>query len=217
MIVVTGFEAFGGHPSNPSEEIAKAVDGRTIGGHPVRVAILPVHHVEAARAAARLLSEHEPLAVLHVGLAAGRARLALERVAVNVMDFDCADNAGYQARGEPCVAGGPIAYLSTLPLTDILDAFGREGIPGYLSNTAGTYLCNQTLYATLHAISAERRRAIAGFMHVPLSPAMVAASGLDQPSMDPGIGVRAVEVAVGVISEHLRALEARASHAHEGA
>jgi Pyrrolidone-carboxylate peptidase (N-terminal pyroglutamyl peptidase) len=160
----------------------------------------------AARAAARLLSEHDPEAVLHVGLAAGRARLALERVAVNVMDYECADNAGYQARGEPCVAGGPVAYLSTLPLSEILDALGREGIPGYLSNTAGTYLCNQTLYSTLHAISAERRRTIAGFMHVPLSPAMVAASGLDQPSMDPGLCVRAVEIAVRVIGERLGAL-----------
>jgi pyrrolidone-carboxylate peptidase len=40
-------------------------------------------------------------------------------------------------------------------------------------------------------------------MHVPLSPAMVAASGLDQPSMDPGLGVRAVEIALRVIAEHL--------------
>lgn len=205
MIVVTGFEAFGGHPSNPSEEIAKAVDGRVIGGHTVRAAILPVHHTDAARAAARLLGEHEPVAVLHVGLAAGRARLAFERVAVNVMDYECPDNAGYQAHGEPCVAGGPAAYLSTLPLPAILDALGREGVPAYLSNTAGTYLCNQTLYSTLHAIASERRRARAGFMHVPLSPAMVAGSGLDQPSMDPGIGVRAVEVALRVICEDLAA------------
>jgi pyroglutamyl-peptidase len=158
MIVVTGFEPFGGYPSNPSEEIAKAVDGRTIGGHFVRTVILPVHRVEAERAAARLLSEHKPLAVLHLGLAAGRARLALERVAVNVMDYECADNAGYQAHGEPCVAGGPVAYLSTLPLPAILEAIGREGIPAYLSNTAGTYLCNQTLYSTLHAIVTEGRR-----------------------------------------------------------
>jgi len=203
MIVVTGFEPFGGHPSNPSEEIVKAVDGRTVGGQTVRVAILPVHHVEAGRAATRLLGEHDPLAILHLGLAAGRARLALERVALNVMDYDCADNAGYQARGEPCVVGGPVAYMSTLPLPAMLEALAREGIPAYLSNTAGTYLCNQTLYATLHAIAAGPRRTIAGFMHVPLSPSMVAASGLDQPSMDPGIGVRAVEVALRVIAEHL--------------
>ena len=31
-ILLTGFEPFGGHPSNPSEEIAKAVDGRVVGG-----------------------------------------------------------------------------------------------------------------------------------------------------------------------------------------
>jgi len=203
MIVVTGFEPFGGHPANPSEEIAKTVDGSIIAGQTVRAAILPVHHMEAARAAARLLDEHAPQAVLHVGLAAGRARLALERVAVNVMDYELADNAGYRARGEPCAADGPAAYFSTLPLAAILDVLTREGVPGYLSNTAGTYLCNQTLYATLHTIAIGGRRTIAGFMHVPLSPAMVAASGLDQASMDPSLGVRAVEIALRVIAEHL--------------
>jgi pyroglutamyl-peptidase len=200
MIVVTGFEPFGGHPSNPSEEIAKSLDGRVFGGLGVRVAILPVHHAEAGREAVRLLDEHDPVAVLHVGLAAGRARLALERVALNVMDYAEADNAGYQARGEPCVPGGPVAYLSTLPLAAILDALAREGIPAYLSNTAGTYLCNQMLYTTLHAVAVARRRTLVGFLHVPLSPAMVAASGLDQPSMDPAIGVRAVETALQVIA-----------------
>jgi len=124
---------------------------------------------------------------------------------VNVMDYEVADNAGYQASGEPCVAGGPAAYLATLPLAAILEALARDDIPAYLSNTAGTYLCNQTLYATLHAIFADRRRALAGFMHVPLSPAMVAGSGLDQPSMDPAIGVRAVEAALRVIAERLSA------------
>ncbi len=205
MILVTGFEPFGVHPSNPSEEIAKSVDGRVVGGLSVRAAILPVHHVEAARAAARLLREHDPLAVLHVGLAAGRSRIALERVAVNVMDYECPDNAGYQARGEPCEAGGPAAYFATLPQGAMLEALTREGIPAYLSNTAGTYLCNQTLYATLHAVFTDKGRALAGFMHVPLSPAMVAASGLDLPSMDPGIGVRAVDTVLRVIAERVRA------------
>jgi len=199
MILVTGFEPFGAHPSNPSEEIAKALDGRVFSGLGVRAAVLPVHHVEAGREALRLLGEHDPVAVLHVGLAAGRARIALERVALNVMDYAEADNAGYRARGEPCVPGGPAAYPSTLPLAAILDALIREGIPAYLSNTAGTYLCNQTLYTTLHAVAMARRRTLVGFLHVPLSPAMVAALELDQPSMDPAIGVRAVETALRLI------------------
>src|SRR5262249_42801 len=128
-----GVGPFGGPPANPSEEIAKTVDGRVIAGQSVRAAVLPVHHAEAARAAARLLDEHAPEAVLHVGLAGGRARIAVERVAVNVMDYELADNAGYVARGEPCPADGPVAYFSTLPLPAILDALAPQGMPGYPS------------------------------------------------------------------------------------
>ncbi len=199
-LLVTGFEPFGGLASNPSLEVAKALDGRAVGDAVVRAAVLPVHHAEAAPEVLRLLDELDPGAVLHLGLAAGRARIALERVAVNVMDYDTPDNAGYRAQGEPCVAGGPVAYFATLPLAAILAALLAEGVPAYVSNTAGTYLCNQTLYATLHALTERRHPARAGFIHLPLLPAMVAASGLEQPSMDAALMVRAVEIALGVVA-----------------
>jgi pyroglutamyl-peptidase len=200
IVLVTGFEAFGGHAANPSLEVAKALDGRAVGEAVVRSAILPVHHAEAAPQVSRLLDETNPLAVVHLGLAGGRARIALERVAVNVMDFETPDNAGYRARGEPCVPGGPVAYFATLPLAAILAALLAEGIPAYVSNTAGTYLCNQTLYGTLHLLEQRGHPARAGFIHLPLLPAMVAASGLEQPSMDAGLMVRAVEIALGVVT-----------------
>jgi pyroglutamyl-peptidase len=199
-LLVTGFEPFGGHPTNPSLEVAKALDGRLLGDAVVRGAVLPVHHVEAARTVIRLLDEAAPAAVVHLGLAAGRARIALERVAVNVMDYDTPDNAGYRARGEPCAAGGPAAYFATLPLDAILAAVLAEGIPAYVSNSAGTYLCNQTMYTTLHALARRGHPCRAGFVHLPLLPAMVAASGLEQPSMDVGLMVRAIEVALGVVA-----------------
>jgi pyroglutamyl-peptidase len=179
--------------------VAKALDGRVIGDAVVRGAILPVHHAEAPLEVRRLLDEVDPAAVLHLGLAAGRARIALERVAVNVMDYDTPDNAGYRARGEPCVASGPVAYFATLPFDAILAALLAEGVPAYLSNTAGTYLCNQTMYATLHVLAERGHPARAGFVHLPLLPAMVAASGLEQPSMDAALMVRAVEIALGVV------------------
>jgi pyroglutamyl-peptidase len=198
-ILLTGFEPFGGLAANPSLEVAKALDGRAVGDAVVRSAVLPVHHAEAASQVARWLEESDPLAVLHLGLAGGRARIALERVAVNVMDYDTPDNAGYQACGEPCVPGGPPAYFATLPLAEILAALTAEGIPTYVSNTAGTYLCNQTMYRTLHALAERRHPARAGFIHLPLLPAMVAVSGLEQPSMDVALMVRAVDVALGVV------------------
>jgi pyrrolidone-carboxylate peptidase len=42
---------------------------------------------------------------------------------------------------------------------------------------------------------------MAGFIHLPLSPAMVAQSGQDLPSLDVSLAVRAVEIVLGVIAE----------------
>lgn len=198
---MTGFEPFGAHAANPTEGLAKAVDGRRVGDFTVMGVVLPVHHADTAARLGSLLAETNPAeAVLHLGLAAGRARVALERVAVNVMDYEVPDNAGFRASGEPCIPGGPIAYFSTLPLPALVKALVDEGIPAYTSNTAGTYLCNQTLYWTLHAVHNMPRPPRVGFIHFPLLPAMVAATGLEQASMDFPLMLRAVETVLGVIA-----------------
>lgn len=201
MILLTGFEPFGGYKHNPSAEVAEALHGRTIGNVAIHSAVLPVHHARAAAVVGQLVRDVAPRAIVHLGLAGGRARLGLERVAVNVMDFEIADNAGYRATGEPCVAGGPAAYFSTLPLEAIQDALGAAGVPAYLSSSAGTYLCNQTFYTTRHLLESRGLRTPAGFIHLPLSPAMVAASGLDQPSMDVPLMIRAIEIALRVVAQ----------------
>lgn len=201
VILVTGYEPFGSYTVNPSQELAKILDGRRIGNCAVAGAVLPVHHLEASRHVSVLLGEMAPVAVVHLGLAEGRTRLALERAALNVMDYRIADNAGYRAEGEPCVPEGPAAYFATLPLPEILAALMAEGIPAYVSNTAGTFLCNQTLYRTLHEIEMRELTARAGFIHLPLLPAMVALSGTDQPSMDLPLMLRGVETALRIVAE----------------
>jgi pyroglutamyl-peptidase len=201
VILLTGFEPFGTYAENPSADVAKVLDGRTVGAGLVRSAVLPVDHARAAVRVAELVDELAPDAIVHLGLAGARARIALERVAVNVMDFEIADNAGYRAAGEPCVAGGPAAYFSTLPLGPILEALTADGVPAYVSASAGTYLCNQTFYTTRHLLEARGARTPAGFIHLPLSPSMVVATGLDQPSMDVPLMIRAVEIALRVIAQ----------------
>ena len=197
---MTGFEPFGVHSVNPTEGLAKAVDGRRVGDCAVMGVVLPVHHADTATRLAALLAEENLEAILHLGLAAGRARLAVERVAVNVMDYEVPDNAGFRASGEPCIPGGPAAYFSTLRLPAIVKALVDEGIPAYTSNTAGTYLCNQTLYWTLHAVRNMPRPPRVGFIHFPQLPAMVAATGVEQASMDFPLMLRAVETVLGVIA-----------------
>ena len=199
-ILVTGFEPFGGHTANPSEQLAKAVDGRRFGALVVQSRILPVDYRQVCAELDPVVQQLDPAAVLQLGLAGNRARIALERVGLNVMDEAMPDNAGYRATDEPCVPGGPAAYFSTLPVKEIVTAINADGIPAYVSNTAGTYLCNRTLYSTLHLVHSRGLRARVGFMHLPLLPSMVAQSGLDQASMDLGLMLRAVEVTLNVIA-----------------
>ena len=198
VVLVTGFEPFDGASVNPSAEVAKRLDGRLLGDVEIRAAVLPVHHMGAAAAVESLLDAHDPAAVVHLGLAAERAQLALERIAINLMDYAIPDNAGWQARDEPCVPGGPTAYWSTLPLRAMLEAAQAAGAPAYLSVTAGTYLCNSVMYTTLHALAGRPEPRPAGFIHLPRLPSMVAPGSSDEPSMDLGLMLRGVEAALEV-------------------
>src|SRR6266508_2350188 len=129
-----------------------------------------------------------------------RKSVVLEQVAVNVMDYRIPDNQGDVVRDTPCVAGGLPAYFSTLPLRGILSELTAEDIPAYISYTAGTYLCNYTLYTTLHALARRGATIPAGFVHLPYLPAMVAAHGLEEPSMDLGVMTRALDIILRVVA-----------------
>ena len=94
-------------------------------------------------------------------------------------------------------------YIHRLKLAGVSVIFTADGIPAYVSGTAGTYLCNQTMYSTLHLLAGRGGVVPAGFVHLPMTPAMVAAAGVDEPSMDASLMLRAVEVTLGVIARRL--------------
>ena len=198
-VLLTGFEPFDGDAVNPSGELAKRLDGRVIGDRVVRSVILPVQH-EAARAVVTpLLDAAGLLGVVHLGLAGGRPRISLERVAINVMDYSRPDAHGQVLCDVACADDGPAGYFSTLPLREMLAALTVEAIPAAISNTAGTYLCNHVLYATLHHLAARRLSRPAGFIHLPFLPSMVAAHDRDEPSMDLSTMIRAAEVILPLV------------------
>lgn len=199
ILLVTGFERFGPYSVNPSAEVTQALDGRQIRGRPVRGLVLPVHRSEAVTRLERALDVLDPAAIVQLGLAAGRARIALERVAVNLLDYPIPDNGGGQPRGEPCVPGGPAAYWSRLPLERLREVLAAAGIPACLSSTAGTFVCNQVMYWTLHRLAARGAPTPAGLIHLPLLPAMVAAADTEAPSMEATLMVRAVELVLEVV------------------
>jgi pyroglutamyl-peptidase len=119
-----------------------------------------------------LMMAHRPTLVVCVGQAGGRAALSLERVAINLIDARIADNALAQPVDEPVVAGGPAAYFSTLPVKAMRVALQRQGLAAEVSQTAGTFVCNQVFYGLMHFLATQRgwRRVRGGFIHVPWLP-----------------------------------------------
>ena len=201
-ILVTGFEPFGGEKINPSQEIARALDGREIAGRRVVGAVLPCVFGASVAELKRLLRTQRPELVVCLGLASGRAEITPERVAINVDDARIADNAGAQPVDRPIVRRGPAAYWSTLPVKAIVAALRKRGVPASISQTAGTFVCNHVFYGLMHALAKQRalRRGSGlasrgGFIHVPLLPKQ-AKKG--QPSLPLGTMIEAIAVAVEV-------------------
>ena len=121
---------------------------------------------------------------MHLGLAGGRARLSLERVAVNVMDYRSPT-----MRGDGC-ARASRAWPAVRPPTEHAAAArdpGRADRGGHsrLPLVHGGHLSLQLhpLYDAPRARCARPRGP--GRLHPPPAPpAMVAAHGLEEPSMD---------------------------------
>lgn len=172
--LVTGFEPYGGRHHNPAREVALALDGTRIGAIEVTALELPVNLVQAPRRLVERIDALSPDLVLCLGLWPGEPVIRVERAALNCLDFEIPDLAGNRAQGEPVEAGGPDSLLSTLPLVRILDALLQQGIPARLSATAGTYLCNATLYRLLRHAQMHRPGLRGGFVHLPYLPAQVA-------------------------------------------
>jgi pyroglutamyl-peptidase len=173
IILLTGFEPFGGEDINPSWLIAQRLHGERIEAVQVQALCLPTAFGQALMPLKKALRQLQPSIVLCLGQAAGRAELTPERVAINVDDACVADNAGQRPIDQPVVARAPAAYFSSLPIKAMVAAMRQAGLPAAVSQTAGTFVCNHVFYGLMHAL--RRRPGVrGGFMHVPLLPEQVA-------------------------------------------
>jgi len=218
-ILISGFEPFGGEVTNPAAETASTLDGRELApGVRARSVILPVTWDGAIGAlvkivAGRLIPDRLA-AVVMLGQAGGYAAIGLERVAVNVSNGR--DNTGAERVEAPIVpeaGAGPAAYLATLPLESIQKRVEAAGLPAFISNSAGTYLCNYLFYGFMHYLATAwtetgppgelpsgtapsgartRPRPLAGFVHLPYLPEQAVGKKPIPPSMSRGDIERAV-------------------------
>jgi len=200
VVLVTGFEPFGGEASNPSWEICKRLPA-TIGRTRVETLQVPCRFVTAIETVAEAIERLKPGHVVCIGQAGGRDRISIERIGINIDDARAPDNGGERPVDEPIAPNGPPAYFATLPIKAMAKAVREAGVPAEVSNTAGTYVCNHLLYGVLHFIAASGHPTRAGFIHVPYAEAQV----LDkpgQPSMSVAVMARGIEAAITAALTH---------------
>ena len=160
-VLLTGFEPFGKATLNPSGEIVKQISGDNI-----VTAILPVAYAQSAERLLALIAEHNPDVVICLGQAEGRTHVSPERIAINLDDARLSDNEGVIRNDVPIIAGGPVAYESTLPIKEIVKAVNDAGVSAAVSLSAGAFLCNHVFYVAQDHFKDTKVRS--GFVHVPL-------------------------------------------------
>ncbi|KHF39611.1 pyroglutamyl-peptidase I [Halalkalibacter okhensis] len=198
-VLLTGFVPFLNHGINPTEKIARELHGQLIGSKQIIGEVLPVAFSQSATQLITLFKEHRPDAVIMLGLAAGRNRITPERIAINCNDGDI-DNEGRALQDASIREDGPAAYFSTLPIRKIVNQLNEASIPAQISNTAGTYLCNNIMYHMLDYLEQQRLCCPAGFIHLPASHEL-AVTNAQLPSMSQQELTRAVRVIIECISD----------------
>ena len=179
-ILMTAFDPFGGSTLNPAEQALSLVCPPD--GVELRKLTVPTVFGRSTEMAVEAIDEFCPDCVVCVGQAAGRRGITPERAAINVRDARIADNAGNKPVDEPIEKGGDAAYFSTLPIKLMVRKISEKGIPASVSNTAGTFVCNDLMYGVLHAVKGKKIRA--GFVHVPCIPEQLASFPEGTPSLE---------------------------------
>ncbi len=191
-LLVSGFEAFGGASINPTQRLIEALRAER---PEIETVLLPVVFEQGFAKLLRAIERVQPDIVLSLGQAGGRDAVELERVAINLMDADIADNSGFHPRERPIHEGEQNALFSTLPLNDMLADLKTAGIPARISNSAGLYVCNDLFYR-LQRIATSKGIRQSGFVHVPFLPEQT----LEKASMTLEMMKQALEIMIATLS-----------------
>lgn len=140
-ILITGFEAFAGHSTNPTQVLVE----RFSKSPNLNTMVLPVSFDKAWEELHKVIQNFKPDWVISCGVAAKRETIDFERVALNLMDASIVDNDGRLMREMRISPDGPDCYLSDLALSDWKKELS-DHFPVNISLSAGSYVCNYLYY-----------------------------------------------------------------------
>ncbi|MBX9725591.1 MAG: pyroglutamyl-peptidase I [Candidatus Obscuribacterales bacterium] len=173
-VIVTGFDAFGGNTVNPSSEAVAKLPSIVKFDDKSEAATVAKLTLPTCCSAAWAMLEPEveqeqnyDFAVLLAGLAENRDKICLERFALNVRHFRIPDNNGHQWEEDFVCEGAPDAIRSKLEISELTKHLNGIGYAADISHNAGTFVCNETYFRSLHRWQNNPRCRGVLFVHFP--------------------------------------------------
>jgi pyroglutamyl-peptidase len=205
-ILISGFEPYGEMSVNPTQTLVEEAKEFDLDGIEVHTVLLLVNYDECVERLVEEIDRVSPDVVVSCGLYPGRTAITPERIGVNAKDTmaedPLADKRGRRPVDEPIDPEGPDAIFSMLPYRKIVENLGAAKIPSFVSNSAGTYICNNTMYGVLDHIKRNDLPTVAGFVHFPLCTEM-AVEDPTKPSLPMEMMVEGLQVILKTVAEEL--------------
>lgn len=167
-ILLTGFEPFLHYNVNPTMKVVNQFKNKVINDYEIHAEILVVDFKQSAIQFKQLIEKVQPDIIISLGLAGGRFKITPERIAINTKDGE-PDNSGYTPIDEAIYPDGNDAYFTNLPIRQMINQLLEKGYPAEISNSAGTYLCNNIMYEGLKYALSKNSNILSGFIHIPAS------------------------------------------------
>lgn len=201
-LVLTGFEPFGGSNVNPSEIIVKKFNDKIFSNHNQKLKIvgkiIPLEYSEINVKIENIIKSENPDFLLMLGQAP-RSAINIERVAINIASVENTKyNCGSTPFEEKIVDNGPDSYFSTANIIKIRDLLYKNNISAKISNTAGTFGCNQIFYSAMHILHNRElkngKNSCGVFIHIPMIPVQV-----KEENKLPSMEIATIEKAIDII------------------
>lgn len=148
--------------------------------------MLPTEWIEVAARGPRLLQQHRPRIILHLGLSRTAKGFRIERSAHNAIDFR-EDARGATPDKRSVLESGHARLDTAISTAKLARHLRAQDLPASASRSAGTYLCNYLYYLSLHWARQQEAPCDVTFVHIPPSPR--AGGRLSEAEMLRGAGV----------------------------
>jgi pyroglutamyl-peptidase len=206
IILVTGFEPFGGETVNASWEAAKQLEGWRHDGFTAVARLLPCAYDSSVAKVIHEIETTRPDVLLMTGQAARRAVVCVERFAHNLDDASAPDNDGDLRKALRISRAAPEWLEATAPVGTIVRAMKEAEIPARVSRNAGGFVCNHLYFGALHYLSRQRSPIPAVFVHLPVTPEQTP-PGASAKRMTPDMAADALRIAAAAMIDSLKLVE----------